>query len=131
MTLALTTPLRLVDWPSIGWVALIGALTFAVMVVKARYPKFQHLGPAVRTLAHVSIGYFSVAMMGFGAWSAFHSYFPVPGGTGWDGTLGLVGGLAALTVGGCTLAEHALQVAALRRAGSDAQAQPAVIPVDA
>lgn len=128
MTPAFTNTLQLVDWPSIAWVALIAALTFAVMTVKSRYPKVAEMGTAARVLAHVSIGYFGLAMTAFGSWSAYHAYFPVPGGTGWDGALGIAGGLAALTIGGCTLGEHALQVAGSRRT---AEAGPRSLPVDA
>jgi hypothetical protein len=111
MNLAAASPLLLVDWPSLGWVALIAALTFATLTVKARYDRISEMGRAARALAHVTIGYFGVGMTLFGAWSAVNAHFPVPGGAGWEGGLAIVGGLAAVTIGSCTLGEHAVRVA--------------------
>ena len=110
------SPLLLLDWPSLAWVVLIGALTFATFTVKSRYQRLHEMGAIPRTLAHVSIGYFGLGMTAYGAWSAFHAYFPVPGGFAWEGGLAVLGGLSALTVGTCTLGEHVVQVATLRRA---------------
>ena len=115
MTLATASPLALMDWPSLAWIALIATLTFATLIVKARYGRIHEMGKAAQRLAHVTIGYFGLGMVAFGSWSAVNAYFPVPGGNGWEGGLAIVGGLAALTIGSCTLGEHALQVRALSR----------------
>lgn len=121
MTLATASPLDLVDWPSLGWITLIATLTFATLTVKARYAVIHEMGRGPQWLAHVTIGYFGIAMSAFGLWSAVTRYFPVPGHAGWEGGLAIVGGLAALTIGACTLGEHAVQVRAL----SQPEAQPA------
>lgn len=115
MTLATASPLALMDWTSLGWIALIAAITFATLTVKARYGQIHEMGKAAQRLAHLTIGYFGLGMAAFGSWSAVNAYFPVPGGAGWEGGLAIIGGLAALTIGGCTLGEHAMQVRALGR----------------
>lgn len=105
----------MLDWPSVAWAAILAGLTLACLSIKARYPTIAELGIAARVLAHVVIGYFSLGMLAFGASALVRSYFPVPGGAAWEGPVAILGGIAAMTIGGCTLAEHALQVRALRR----------------
>jgi hypothetical protein len=113
MILAAASPLALIDWPSLGWVALIAAVSFATLTVKARYASIHEMGRGAQWLAHLTVGYFGLGMATFGSWSVANAYFPVPGGAGWEGGLAMIGGLAAFTIGGCTLSEHALQAGAL------------------
>lgn len=113
--IASASPLQLVDWPSLGWVALIGSLTFACLTVKSRFEHVSRMGRFPELLAHVVIGYFGLGMTAFGGWAAATATFPVPGGHAWEGPVAVAGGLAALTIGSCTLAEHLMQVRAMRR----------------
>jgi hypothetical protein len=111
------------DWPSLGWVLVLAGLTAACLRVKARFPEIAAAGKLPAALAHVVVGYFSVGMMAFGVTAATNAYFPVPGGSAWEGSIAVVGGIAALTIGSCTLLEH---VARVRVAGRQAAATPAV-----
>lgn len=103
------------DWPSIGWVALLALLTWACLAVKSRYSVIAECGRGPALLANVVIGYFSIGMLTFGVTAAARAHFPVPGGTAWDGAVAVIGGIAAVTIGGCTLLEHAVTVRARQR----------------
>jgi hypothetical protein len=106
--------LLVIDWPSILWALVLAGLTGTALSIKSRYPAIARAGAPARVLAHVVIGYFGLGMTSFGAWCAVQARFPVPGGAAWTGPVAIVGGLAAATIGTCTLVEHVVRVARLR-----------------
>jgi hypothetical protein len=103
------------DVASLCWGLLLACITAACLWIQRRYPSIAGMGPSARVVAHVAIGYFGFGMMAFGAASAATRTLPVPGGTAWEGGVAVIGGLAACLIGGTTLIEHVVQVAALRR----------------
>lgn len=116
-----TSSLVTVDWSSIAWALLLSGLTLAAIAIKARYPAIAEKGPVARALAHALIGYFGLGMTLLGLHAAAFASFPVPGGAAWEGTVAVTGGLAATTIGACTLLEHLLCVAKLRRLRATAE----------
>jgi hypothetical protein len=102
------------DWPSLAWVLILAGLTMACLRVKARFPEIAAAGRVPAVLAHVVIGYFGVAMSAFGLSATTSAYFPVPGGAAWEGPVAVVGGMAAFTIGACTLLEHLVRVRSAR-----------------
>ena len=116
-------PTLVLDWPSIAWTTLLAGLTFACLAVKARFPSIAEQGAVARVLAHVLIGYFGLGMMTFGAAAAARGRFPVPGGAAWEGSIAIVGGLAAFVIGSTTLVEHLVAMKATHR-----EAQSAPVP---
>jgi len=122
LLLANTTAVGLVDWPSLGWTALLGILTFTCLTVHARFRHVAAAGRVAEALGHVVVGYFSLGMLLFGGMAAFQAYFPVPGGVAWEGPVAVIGGIAALVIGGTTATEHVITVIAMRH---EAAARPA------
>ena len=110
------------DWPSIAWTLILAGLTFSALAIKSRFAAIAEQGAAARVLAHVLIGYFGLGMMTFGAAAAARGRFPVPGGAAWEGTVAIVGGLAAFVIGSTTLVEHLVAMKASHR-----EAQPATV----
>ena len=94
------------DWPSLGWAALLLGITFAVLAVKARYPVVAKLGLVPRVIAHACVGYYGVGMAALGMSAVASGHMPVPGGAAWDGPIAIIGGFAALVAGSITLGEH-------------------------
>ena len=123
MTTLSSTPGLVLDWPSLAWTTVLAGLTFACLAIKSRFAWIAEQGAAARVLAHVLIGYFSMGMMVFGASAAARGRFPVPGGAAWEGTVAIVGGLAAFVIGTTTLVEHLATVRSMYR-------EPAAIPVE-
>jgi hypothetical protein len=115
LLLADTSFAALVDWPSLGWTALLAVLTFTCLTVRARFRQVAAAGRVAEVLGHVVVGYFSLGMSLFGGFAAAQAYFPVPGGVAWEGPVAVIGGLAALTIGATTLYEHVLNVVAMHR----------------
>ena len=103
------------DWQSICWALLLACITLACLWIQRRYPAIHRMGRGARILANLTIGYFGAGMLAFGAFSAATRCLPVPGGVAWEGGVALLGGLAACLIGGTTLVEHAVNVAALHR----------------
>lgn len=106
------------DLASLGWGLLLATITGACLWIQRKYPRIAGMGAAARVVAHVTIGYFSFGMMAFGAAAAARQSLPVPGGLAWEGGVAVIGGLAACIIGGTTLIEHAMQVAAMHRDAS-------------
>jgi hypothetical protein len=119
------TLIAAVDWPSLGWTALLGVLTAACLTVRVRFRQIAAAGRAAEILAHVVVGYFGVGMALFGGAAALHARFPVPGGVAWEGPIAVIGGIAALVIGSTTLYEHLVEVLAVRRG---APAGPRLVP---
>ena len=109
LLLATATPAALIDWPSVGWTALLAVLTFTCLTVKARFRQVTRAGRVATVLGHVAVGYFGVGMVVFGGMAAFEGTFPVPGGVAWEGPVAVIGGIAALVIGATTLYEHVAQ----------------------
>jgi hypothetical protein len=107
--LASASPVALIDWPSVGWTALLAVITFTCLCVKARFRQVAQAGRVAAVLGHVVIGYFGVGMVIFGGMAAFEATFPVPGGVAWEGPVAVIGGVAALLIGATTLYEHVAQ----------------------
>lgn len=114
-------PTIVLDWPSIAWTLILAGLTFSALAIKSRFASIAEQGAVARVLAHVLIGYFGLGMMTFGASAAARGTFPVPGGSAWEGTVAIVGGLAAFVIGSTTLVEH---LVAMRASHREAQSAP-------
>jgi hypothetical protein len=125
LTLLEMRPLSELDWPSLGWVMLLLGLTMACLRVKARFASIAEHGKAAELLAHVIVVYFGLGMLTFGVTAALRATFPVPGGVAWQGPIAVIGGIAAMTIGGCTLAEHVVSIVRERRRVMATAAVPA------
>lgn len=115
MDSTMTNVLERMDWASLGWAALLAAITVACLAIQRNYARIAEMGRAARIVAHMAIGYFGLGMLAFGAVSAATRSLPVPGGIAWEGGVAVIGGLAACVIGGTTLIEHAVRVAAQHR----------------
>jgi len=118
LLLSATSLAAFVDWPSLGWTAMLGVLTAACLTVRARFRQIAATGRAAEVLAHVVVGYFALGLTLFGAMAAMRARFPVPGGTAWEGPVAVIGGIAALVLGATTIYEHLANVLAFRREAS-------------
>lgn len=107
--------LNRLDWQSIGVVAGFAGFGLASLTVKHCYQSIASGGRVPMLFAHVVVANFGIGMFAFGAWATLHRYFPLPGGPGWEGGIAVVGGIAAMTAGGCTLVDHFVKLRATSR----------------